>query len=381
MDSKNFRTRHEFNKRNTPKGTRDFIIGLDAGYSGMKVYHENGYFCFPSFVKKLTNDTINLPDEKDIVYRDKATGDQYMVGYTAQEMLGSTDTNDTDGEMFSRKRYGKKGFHILCNTAIALAHMNKADPRNIFVQTGLPSSYVKGDREALKKALSTPSDFSLKIGNGRWQDFHLDIRKDHIGVMPQPMGSMYSALIKNDGQFTDDATGFMKSNVLIIDIGFGTCDYYGFKNRQVVCSESIDEIGMLQVMKRTSQMILEEFGEDIRVQALQSVLEKGYVTCIDEDAMTAEDKPIAHILEKANRQVFEEAMERSKSITNAFRDYRYVIISGGTGDAWFDMIKDYLKGMKSLTVMPGNANDNAPMLYANARGYYLYRYGASVRNA
>lgn len=379
MKTKDFRTKHEFHHRANPRGTRDYIIGLDAGYSGMKVFYESGYFCFPSFVKKITTDTLNIPDEKDIIYKDLKTNEEYMVGYSAQEMLESADTNDTEGEMFSRKRYGKKAFQILCNTAIGIACMNKTDPREVFIQTGLPSSYVKGDSNALIKALSTPADYAIKIGSGKWYKLHQEVKRDHIHIIPQPMGSMYSTVILNDGRFTDNAFKFLQSNVLVVDIGFGTCDFYGTKNRQVVCTESIDEIGMLQVMKKMSKLILEECDEDIRVPALQHILETGIVTCVNEDEMTQEDREVSELLEKASKEVFKEAMEKSKSITNAFRDYQYLVVTGGTGAAWFDMIKDYLKGMKHLQVIPGNINDTIPVLYANARGYYLFRYSSSRR--
>ena len=53
MNTKNFRTRQEFaTDYSIPKG-RDYIIGLDVGYSGTKVFYETGYFCVPSFVKKM----------------------------------------------------------------------------------------------------------------------------------------------------------------------------------------------------------------------------------------------------------------------------------------------------------------------------------------
>ena len=86
-----------------PKAPK-FIVGLDAGYSGMKVWYERGYFCFPSFVKELTDESLNLFDEKDILYRDNDTGKTYMLGYTAQEMVESGDTNETDSETYESFR-------------------------------------------------------------------------------------------------------------------------------------------------------------------------------------------------------------------------------------------------------------------------------------
>lgn len=148
VDTKRFRTRQEMKMEAHPKG-RDYIIGLDVGYSATKVFYENGYFVFPSYVKEVGG-VMDIASDKDIFYRDE-DGRIYLVGYNAQEMMQSDDTNDTDGELFSRKRYKDKRFQIICHTAIALATQSKKDGRKVVIQTGLPSSYVKGDTAALKR--------------------------------------------------------------------------------------------------------------------------------------------------------------------------------------------------------------------------------------
>lgn len=372
MDTKKFRTKQEMNSKISPKG-KHYVIGLDAGYSGMKVYYENGYFCFPSFIKQVSENALTVPASEDILYRDLETGEMYMVGKTAQQMVSSTDTNDTEEELFTRKRYTHKSFRILCNTAIAMAMKDKKDNREIVIQTGLPTAYVDGDSEALKKALSKTSTFELKIGTGHWRKFHVEIKHDNIYIMPQPAGSYYSTIIRSNGEYMPDAKQFLYENVLVIDIGAGTGDIYGIKSRTIVSKESINNIGMREVFKRTSKQILDELNEDIQLSALQQNLESGVVVYIDEEEMSTEEKPLDKYLEKASDEVFEKAMEKIKGITNAFRDYKYVIIGGGTGEAWFEKIKNYLSKMKTLQIVASNRNDNLPFIYSNVRGYYLYR--------
>lgn len=372
MNTNKFRTRQEIVRTYKNPKAKKYVIGLDIGYSSVKCFHENGYFCFPSYAKKV--DEVLLTGEKDILYKDVATGETYMLGYSAQEMIHSTDTNDTDAEFFSRKRYGSKLFKILCNAAIGLAMQYKNDNRDLVIQTGLPSSYETADTPAIRKAITAPAEFKLKVGEQPWHTYKFTIEPEAINVMPQPAGSLYSALIKDDGTYIPNAKEFLFGNFLVMDIGFGTFDFYGIKSRSISCKESKDEIGMREVLKRTSKKILEELNEDIRLQALQQNLSTGYVTCINEDEMKAEEKPIAKYLEQANDEVFKEAMDNAKNITSAFRDYRNLIVTGGTGEAWFEKIKTYLSGMKNLNIMPANLNDHLPMLYSNSRGYYMYCY-------
>ena len=54
-------------------------------------------------------------------------------------------------------------------------------------------------------------------------------------------------------------------------------------------------------------------------------------------------------------------------------EYDYLIITGGTGAAWSQRIRDILKDMETLKIVNGNCNDTLPFVFANVRGYYLYR--------
>ena len=373
-----YRTRHEFFniQMQLPKAPK-FIVGLDAGYSGMKVWYERGYFCFPSFVKELTDESLNLFDEKDILYRDNDTGKTYMLGYTAQEMVESGDTNETDSETYDRKRYWNPKFQILCKAAIGLAIMSreKEDKRPIFLETGLPASYLKADSSAMKESLTKPFNFSLKKGNKPWVNINLQITSENIHLMAQPAGALYSALIGKDAKYSADTKKLLFGKTLVADFGGGTADFYGIKNRRIVCCESLLNIGSGEILKRVSKLIMDEYGEDIRSQALQHNLETGYIICLNEETMEQESKPIGELVKQASHEVFLEAMMRSRSITNTFRDYETLIVAGGTGEAWFEDIQQYLAGMKTLQILPSNINaTDVPFLYSVARGYYQFRY-------
>ena len=66
-------------------------------------------------------------------------------------------------------------------------------------------------------------------------------------------------------------------------------------------------------------------------------------------------------------------------ILNDMRDMDYLVVTGGTGEAWWYMIKEEFKGLKSLTVLSGNENSDLPFTFSNVRGYYFYLY-RSLKN-
>ena len=55
-------------------------------------------------------------------------------------------------------------------------------------------------------------------------------------------------------------------------------------------------------------------------------------------------------------------------------EYDYLIITGGAGAAWSAKIREILKDMETLKIIDGNCNDTLPFVFANVRGYFLYRY-------
>lgn len=372
-DTRKYRTRQELKAPMTnPKG-KDYIIGLDLGYSATKCVYETGRFCFPSYAKRIDDDTLTGSDENDILYRGDDDGALYLVGRNAQDIIESSDTNDTEGELYSRKRYSDERFKVICDVAVAIATAEKKDGRTTVIQTGLPTSFVRGDSEALKQVLSRNASFSMKIGNGPWKHYTNAVKKENIYIMPQPAGALYSVITKNDGNFTQDAKKLLSDNVVVLDIGFGTFDFYGIKNRAIETADTINDIGMHEVMSNASKRIMEEYGEDIRVAAIQQNLESGTVECFDDEEMKSESRPLAPILSAASREVMQAAFQRARSVTKSFRGYHYVIVDGGTGEAWYKDICSWLSGMKTLKIIPSNWNDHLPFIYSNARGYYMFR--------
>ena len=111
-------------------------------------------------------------------------------------------------------------------------------------------------------------------------------------------------------------------------------------------------------------------GTTVSIPAMQTCLRTGKIKVNDYVNMSVKEYEIDEYLKKANEKVCAEAFE---SIKDQVFEIRYLIMTGGTGAAWCDYFKEKLKMIPSLEVISGNRNSNLPMIYANARGYYMYR--------
>lgn len=113
-------------------------------------------------------------------------------------------------------------------------------------------------------------------------------------------------------------------------------------------------------------------GANITVLGMQSALRKGYVTILNKRTMVNKKEHFEDLLEKNTKEVCMEAVQKLVSLYNYMQDHDFLIVTGGTGNAWYPMIKDYFRNMENLTILSANRNDKLlSNTYSNVRGYYF----------
>lgn len=170
----------------------------------------------------------------------------------------------------------------------------------------------------------------------------------------------------------DYASKMFRSNVIIFDAGFGTLDIFDIRNGSLNYYETFGELGMKRVLTETCNEIYAQYLTDIPVYSMQTILKTGYFKYYDRRSNTSKKVEIDKMLEEANREVCYEALNKVQDACNNLIDHDYFVITGGTGAAWENYIKEYFSGMETLTVMSGNVNDSLPCIFANVRGYYMF---------
>jgi plasmid segregation protein ParM len=347
------------------------------GYSGPKGFHEKGNFCFPNFCIKLTGERFGEPGRNDLVYEDLDSEEKYFVGEMALRTLRgeSVVTEDT---LFGRNHYLHPDFLRKLRTSLALWlwELPPTDGSDLFIQTGLPPAYMS-DEQYLRAALQQRHTFAVSVGAER-RVFDFSITAEQVDVMYQPMGTFYSVVFDKDGNMMPVAKDYMNSNLMLFDGGFGTLDKFLVRGRQLETKDSDPRLGMLRVLEETRNLIRSDknTGIDISIPALQGCLRSGKFKKTNMITLQQEEYDITPYLQKANEKVREEAFE---SIRDYVFDIQKLVMTGGTGAAWYRYFSERLKGITTLDVVPGNQNSTLPMIYSNARGYYMSRLNAMRR--
>lgn len=352
-----------------------WVIAVDVGFSSVKAMSPNKRYSFPSFVKKMDSNLMTV-NEEDIYYRDK--DGLFLVGSKAQDLVRADDTNDTNSS-FDRNRYYTKEFSILARVAVAIGLMDNDERKFIsqlkpFVQTGLPAAYLKEDAPKIKGAFLQPGEYEVKIGSGRWMKFENNLKASDVSVMSQPAGTLNSIMFDDNGNERETAKNLMERNLIIADFGFGTFDPYGIINRKKVLEESVNDLGMKRVLEVASGYIYDDYHMDIRIPQMRKYMKDGYIKYVNIQEMESKKVPLDGYIEKACNEVAELAAKKMYELANYFKDYDVLIITGGTGAAWFNILKDKLSGLDSLMIIAGNDGNKLPIYMANVRGYYMNAY-------
>lgn len=385
MSLQDFKTKSEIISRDMPKvnGNNQYkaktIVAIDGGYSSVKGVSPNKIFTFPSYAKKASSDfqVVGKLSDDDLQFIDNKTGDIWLVGRTAEATMNQIDVDSTtDESLYTRYRYNSEVYRVIMLTGLALGLYGTGEGKEIFLQTGLPSAYVKRDSGKLVQALSGDIDISIKIGNNPFTRFKFTLDEQHIDVMEQPRGTLNSVVYKN-GEVSEYASKILRSSVVVLDMGFGTSDIFAFKNNITDGHDSYSDTSMRAVFDLALKKISDEYPIDTKIFELQKYLIDGSIPYMDMESDTYKMNyiEIAPYIEKANEDLCSKEIARLMQKFDNLKDYRYLIVTGGTGMSRFEMIRKKLEGIPTLTVLPGN--ENTPELscvYSNAIGYYLFRH-------
>lgn len=375
MDVSVFATRTDFRSLSLAKSNNEYIIGLDLGYSSTKCITENMAFCIPNFAREVKGELLGDLGSNEIIYTNEY-GKSYSVGERALKSLKQGE-NVRETDLYGRNHYMAPEYLIQFRVGlgIALWNRNSNDQRPIFIETGLPPAYLAEDTSYMRRVIEGRHSFTLRKGNIA-KNFDIIIDSKQIDIISQPMGTVASIGTDETGKNQSKVGHYLKSRLLVLDGGFGTLDTFYISNREVEAKNTDDTLGMRRILDEARQAIIKEHNikATISIPEMLECLHTGKYVYTDRISFKTISVDIGPYIKAANAKVREEALE---SCRDMIPNIDYLVITGGTGAAWYNYFTDKLKFVTSLKVIPGNAQSGLPFIYANARGYYMAHLGIS----
>ena len=386
INTKAFKTRSEIIEKKLPRinGNNQYkgktIVALDIGYSGVKGASPNRVFTFPSYAKKTPKDldVVGKVRPSDIQLRNDKTGECWLVGQAAETMMDQVDIESTtDASLYTRYRYDSEVFKVLAMTGMALGLWGTGSGNDIYLQTGLPATYKDRDEGKIVSALCGDYAVSIKVGSGDWVPFQFTLDENHIDVMEQPQGTLCATAYDN-GVVSQMGKDILRSNSIILDIGFGTEDIFSIRSGYKNAHQTYSDTGMRAVFEAVIKQLQADhknYALETKIFELQRYMENGEVPYFDADEFQMHNLPFADILEEKNREICDKSIRRLMQDYGNLVGYNYLIVTDGTGESRFEQIKEMLSGLPTLQVLPGNLNtQDLAFSYSNVMGYYMLRH-------
>ena len=383
INTKAFKTRSEIIEKKLPRinGNNQYkgktIVALDIGYSGVKGASPNRVFTFPSYAKKTPKDldVVGKVRPSDIQLRNDKTGECWLVGQAAETMMDQVDIESTtDASLYTRYRYDSEVFKVLAMTGMALGLWGTGSGNDIYLQTGLPATYKDRDEGKIVSALCGDYAVSIKVGSGDWVPFQFTLDENHIDVMEQPQGTLCATAYDN-GVVSQMGKDILRSNSIILDIGFGTEDIFSIRSGYKNAHQTYSDTGMRAVFEAVIKQLQADhknYALETKIFELQRYMENGEVPYFDADEFQMHNLPFADILEEKNREICDKSIRRLMQDYGNLVGYNYLIV---TGESRFEQIKEMLSGLPTLQVLPGNLNtQDLAFSYSNVMGYYMLRH-------
>lgn len=375
MDVSIFATKTDFRTVSHAKSDKEFIIGLDLGYSATKCITENEAFCIPSFSREIKGELIAELGVNEVVYINE-DGRSYSVGERALKGLKRGE-NVKETDIYGRNHYMAPEYLIQYRVGLGISLWNRSpmDQRPIFIETGLPPAYLSEDSVYMRKVMEGRHVFTIRKGKVV-KNFDIVIDSKQIDIINQPMGTVASIGTDESGKNQSKVGHYLKSRILVFDGGFGTLDTFCIRSGVVESKDTDDTLGMRRVLDETRQSIIKEnnINVGISIPEMQECLNTGKYSYTDRMTFHTKEIDIAPYIRAANAKVREEAFN---SCSDIYPDIDYLIMTGGTGAAWCRFFAEKLKHATHIKVVPGNSQSNLPHIYANARGYYMARLGST----
>jgi len=318
------------------------IIGVDIGYGNVKVVSANGSGVLDG---KVFKSVVGVDCETGAiaegfhseVAKVDVDGTKYLIGDSALKhsprLLNVRD----------RGWIKTPSYKALLKHALSMAIQGKDVSGDNHIVTGLPVNYLRTDKENLEKVFIEVLK-SLGV-------------KATVGVIYQPMGTFFSAVLNENGGVEDKA--MLNGRVGVFDIGFYTADLITIDRREVVETMSLSvESGISTALDAISKDIesLEEYGYlKTTPHAIENAVKRGKIKVF------GEHKSITAIADRRLQELVAEMAAKAQTVWNNGADLDSVILTGGGAL----MLSKYWTLYKHARV-----SKSAPL--ANAIGYCKY---------
>ena len=365
---------------------KDIAIGIDPGYDSTKVCINGVLIKVPNNVVDITGhaeDFLTLGEKKapGFLSSSYVVGKQYLVGELARKSVREKENrerfmNKTD-IMDSYDRFETIDFEVNLMTVIGYALVTYAkltmendwkpemkivydeaknmyripDLKNfrIVVGVALPNDAVDAAWPSIERMITRDHNYEIETADGVWS-LGFSVPKGHCTRSSQVICALLGIASDDQGYIGKDSGILKNLPTVVVDGGYKTVGLFMLTQaHKVSAAESNVDYAMGNVHKEVAKCLRDDYGrKNIEAYQIPSILEEdnGVVIYKSEKGNTA------------SVQIKDMILQKEKELCNGLIDYlnhkfedlldvKQIIITGGTGAAYYNHISAYMNEKRS----------------------------------
>lgn len=291
------------------------LVAVDVGFGRTKGLSSSGRrIDFPSAIGSFRpiRFTSGMEERGDNLAID-VEGQKYFVGRSALSQSEPIATIDPE------RTVGKEGMILL---SAALHRLVETQSENIQLVVGLPVVHYEKLKESYQRMCRSIPLSSLISQSGEVLSRRF-FSVDHVKVIPQPLGTIFDALLDSDGQLADAKQA--EGKIGVVDIGYNTLDLARVDRLELVNprSTSFSGLGLFSAYRDLSDTLYRIHGVEVPPEKLESVVRLGSIK------VRGKDEPIIEHWQKVCCDASSRILSRILSVWPDRWELDTVILSGG----------------------------------------------------
>lgn len=338
------------------------VIGIDIGFGFTKAVKGHETIIFKSILGEAAEiqytEALLDEAERDEYLHLEIEGTSHFVGELAERQSNVRFFTLDQGQFVSRFA---RPLALTALGRLASSHV----PVNLV--TGLPIGHYRQHKEDFAKMLAGKHTITIVSRDGSREEKSININK--VLVVPQPFGSLFDAMLTDDGHLKDKH--FLQQKIGVIDVGFRTCDYtVSDKMRYSERGSRTTESGIARGFNIIASKLREKSGVNVELYRLYQAVEKGAIK------IRGQEFDLKAITEQVFKQLATTIANEVDRLWADDWDMDAMIITGGGGK----VLEPYLKSQLTGEVLAATDGDH-DQRFRNVQGYGKYgryKWGSST---
>lgn len=369
--------------------SKNLCISVDPGFNATKVVVNGLIFEIPNAVLDVTGKTNEFLELGGASKRTPGylvsryvPNKEYLVGELARRSLTEKSERNAfkvKSEMMdSKNRFETSDFQVNLMTCIGAAIIKYANESvrrklkpeihlenpnelasfRVFVGVALPNDWVNDIWPTIENYLIGQHNYSVDTEEGSYE-LNFKIEEKHAMATSQAIAALIGTAYDDNGDPIPNAATLKDLPAVILDGGYKTIGLFQLtKANRVAAAESNTDFAMDNIHKEVARIIREDYGrEQIESFMIPSIIEGGgklnYLALknpMDENNKTTVSRTVdvTKIRDKVQRDVCEKLIEYMDEKFDNFLDIRQIIITGGTGSAYYKQMVEYFNEQREF---------------------------------